>query len=148
MSEKKPRLALTGSYRMHQYFNFISHPITFFVNFILIINNENCYCNTPRLILSLLIMIIIIIKLKGGMMGLQLHYGLNDLKDFDLMGILPIILPVIMVGMLLVLIALIDLYQHRKTRKDVLIWTLIILFVNTLGPVLYFVIGRKDSEKS
>ncbi|PGB56135.1 PLDc N-terminal domain-containing protein, partial [Bacillus wiedmannii] len=29
----------------------------------------------------------------------------------------------------------------------VLIWTLIIIFVNVLGPILYFVIGRKDGEK-
>lgn len=81
-------------------------------------------------------------------MGMQLHYGLNDLKGIDLMAFLPIILPVIIVGMFLVLIALIDLYRHRKTRNNVLIWTLIILFANTLGPILYFVIGRKDSEKS
>jgi 4-amino-4-deoxy-L-arabinose transferase-like glycosyltransferase len=80
------------------------------------------------------------------MMGMQLHYGLNDFKDVDFMAFLPIILPIIVVGTLLVLIALIDLYRHRKTRKNVLIWTLIILFANTLGPILYFVIGRKDSE--
>ncbi len=82
------------------------------------------------------------------MVGMQLHYGLNDFKDIDIMAFLPIILPVVAVGALLVIIALIDLYQHRKTRKNVLIWTLIILFANTLGPILYFVIGRKDSEKS
>lgn len=81
-------------------------------------------------------------------MGMQLHYGLNDLKNIDLMAFLPIILPVIVVGTLLVLIALIDLYRHRKTRKNALIWMLIILFVNTLGPILYFVIGRKESERS
>ncbi|PDZ20820.1 PLD nuclease N-terminal domain-containing protein [Bacillus cereus] len=74
---------------------------------------------------------------------MQLHYGLNDLKDIDIMAFLPIVL----VGALLVFIALIDLYRHRKTRKNVLVWTLIILFVNVLGPILYFVIGRKDSEK-
>ncbi|MEY8351312.1 PLD nuclease N-terminal domain-containing protein [Bacillus cereus] len=79
---------------------------------------------------------------------MKLHYGLNDFKDIDLMAILPILLPVIFVGMILVLIALIDLYRHRKTRKNVLIWTLIILFVSILGPILYFVIGRKDSERS
>lgn len=78
---------------------------------------------------------------------MQLHYGWNDLKDMDIMAFLPIILPVIAVGALLVFIALIDLYRHRKTRKNVLVWTLIILFVNILGPILYFVIGRKDSEK-
>jgi len=82
------------------------------------------------------------------MMKMQLHYGLNDLKGIDFMAFLPIILPVIAVGTLLVLIALIDLYLHRKMRKNVLIWTLIILFANTLGPILYFVIGRKESERS
>ncbi|PEF04158.1 phosphatidylserine synthase [Bacillus thuringiensis] len=78
---------------------------------------------------------------------MKIHYGLNDLKDIDIMAFLPIILPVIAVGALLVLIAFIDLYRHRKTRKNVFVWTLIILFVNILGPILYFVIGRKDSEK-
>jgi uncharacterized sodium:solute symporter family permease YidK len=81
-------------------------------------------------------------------MNMQLHYGLNDLKDLDLIAFLPIVLPVVLVGMLLVLIALFDLYRHRKTRKNVLIWTLVILFANTLGPILYFVIGRKDCEES
>ncbi|HFK1682908.1 TPA: PLD nuclease N-terminal domain-containing protein [Bacillus tropicus] len=78
---------------------------------------------------------------------MKIHYGLNDLKDIDIMTFLPIILPVIAVGVLLVFIAFIDLYRHRKTRKNVLVWTLIILFVNILGPILYFVIGRKDSGK-
>ncbi|MBP3970078.1 PLDc_N domain-containing protein [Bacillus sp. WL1] len=78
---------------------------------------------------------------------MKIHYGLNDLKDIDIMAFLPIILPVIAVGALLVLIAFIDLYRHRNTRKNVLVWTLIILFVNILGPILYFVIGRKDGEK-
>ncbi|PFB26105.1 phosphatidylserine synthase [Bacillus cereus] len=78
---------------------------------------------------------------------MQLHYGWNDLKDIDIMAFLPIILPVIAVGVLLVSIALIDLYRHRNTRKNVLVWALIILFVNILGPILYFVMGRKDSEK-
>ncbi|MDI6678039.1 PLD nuclease N-terminal domain-containing protein [Bacillus wiedmannii] len=78
---------------------------------------------------------------------MKIHYGLKDLKDIDIMAFLPIILPVIAVGALLVFIALIDLYRNRKTRKNVLVWTLIIIFVNVLGPILYFVIGRKDSEK-
>lgn len=78
---------------------------------------------------------------------MQLHYGINDLKDFDLMPFLPIVLPVILVGFLLAMVALIDLYRNKNRRNNVLIWTLIIIFGNTLGPVLYFVIGRKDSEQ-
>ncbi|MBT2647784.1 PLDc_N domain-containing protein [Bacillus sp. ISL-34] len=78
---------------------------------------------------------------------MEFHYGWNELKDIDFMPILPIILPVIAIGLILVLIALIDLYRNRKTRKNVLLWTLIIIFANTIGPILYFVIGRKDSDK-
>ncbi|MFE4243577.1 PLD nuclease N-terminal domain-containing protein [Peribacillus butanolivorans] len=78
---------------------------------------------------------------------MQLHYGWDEFKNIDFMSFLPIILPVIAIGFILVLIALIDLYRHRKMRKNVLLWTLIIIFVNTLGPILYFVIGRKDSDR-
>ena len=85
-------------------------------------------------------------RLKG-MMKMKLQYGLGDLKDIDFMAFLPIIMPVIVVSTILILIALIDLYRHRKTRKNVLPWVLIILFANTLGPILYFTIGRKDSER-
>jgi len=77
---------------------------------------------------------------------MNMHYGLNDLNDIDIMSVLPIILPVMIIGLILIFTALIDLYRHRKTRKNVLIWTLIILFANTIGPILYFVIGRKDSD--
>ena len=48
---------------------------------------------------------------------MQLHYGLNDLKDIDIMTFLPIILPVIAVGALFSFIAFIDLYRHRKQEK-------------------------------
>ncbi|NOU97013.1 phosphatidylserine synthase [Paenibacillus sp. LMG 31456] len=78
---------------------------------------------------------------------MRMHYGWNELKEIDFMSLLPVILPVIAVGMILILIALMDLYKHRKTRKNVLLWSLTIIFVNTFGPILYFVIGRKDQEK-
>jgi len=98
---------------------------------VIIINNDNIYIE--------------LIKTKG-VKYMNLHYGLDDLKEIDIMSFLPIILPVVVIGIILILIALIDLYRNRKTRKNVLMWTLIIIFVNTLGPILYFVIGRKDSE--
>ena len=78
---------------------------------------------------------------------MKLHYGFDDLKDFNFMAYLPIILPVIVVSGVLILIALIDLYRHRKMRENVVLWAIIILFANTIGSILYFLLGRKDSER-
>ncbi|MFJ7755246.1 PLD nuclease N-terminal domain-containing protein [Peribacillus muralis] len=75
---------------------------------------------------------------------MQVHYGIEDIGSMDVMAYLPLILPFIAVAFLLVLIALIDLYRHRKSRDNLLIWTVVILFVSTIGPILYLVIGRKD----
>ncbi len=74
---------------------------------------------------------------------MNLHYGLDDLKDFDFVAILPIILPFFLIGFILVLLALIDLFRNRTYRQHVLMWTLIILLINPIGPILYFIIGRK-----
>lgn len=77
-------------------------------------------------------------------MKLKLNYTFDELQDIDWSVILPIIIPFIIIDLLLKLIAIIDLYKHRKTRKNVLLWSLIIIFVNTIGPIIYFAIGRKD----
>ncbi|WP_342442857.1 PLD nuclease N-terminal domain-containing protein [Lysinibacillus sp. FSL K6-0075] len=78
---------------------------------------------------------------------MKLHYGFEDLNQIDWVSILPILLPFVLVGFLLITVALIDLYKHRDTRENILMWAMIILFFNTIGSVLYFVIGRKGVNK-
>jgi len=80
-------------------------------------------------------------------LGMKLHYSFDDLGQIDWASILPILLPFLFVGFLLITIALVDLYRHRETRENILLWTIIILFFNTIGSVLYFVIGRKEVNK-
>ncbi|WP_427071581.1 PLD nuclease N-terminal domain-containing protein [Lysinibacillus fusiformis] len=75
---------------------------------------------------------------------MKLQYGFDEISQLDWASILPILLPFLLVGSILILIALIDLYRHRNRRENVLMWTIIIVFFNTIGPVLYFMIGRKD----
>nr|WP_144555039.1 PLDc N-terminal domain-containing protein [Bacillus sp. X1(2014)] len=77
---------------------------------------------------------------------MQLHYEWEDIKQIDFMAFIPFILPFIVLGSLLVFIALLDLFRHRKMRKNLPIWTMIIIFINIIGPILYFVLGRKDRE--
>ncbi|TKI53391.1 PLDc_N domain-containing protein [Lysinibacillus mangiferihumi] len=76
---------------------------------------------------------------------MKLHYGLNDLNEIDWLAVLQVIWPFMMVGFILILVALIDLYRHREVRTNVVLWTIIILFFNTIGPILYFTIGRKGA---
>ncbi len=74
------------------------------------------------------------------------HYGWDEIKDIEFLSFLPIILPLLVIDLILIIIALIDLYQNRYTRENILIWVLVIIFMNTIGPILYFIIGRKDRD--
>ncbi|MCL1696636.1 MULTISPECIES: PLDc N-terminal domain-containing protein [unclassified Lysinibacillus] len=78
---------------------------------------------------------------------MKLHYSFDDLGQLDWASILPIILPFLFVGFVLIIVALFDLYRHRDTRENILMWTIIILFFNSIGSVLYFVIGRREVNK-
>ena len=82
-----------------------------------------------------------------GVEKMKLHYGFNEFDQIDWGSILPILVPFLLVGFLLIIIALMDLYRHRHTRENILIWVVIILLFNTIGSVLYFIIGRKDVNK-
>lgn len=47
---------------------------------------------------------------------------------------------------ILPLIALIDLLRSHFANNDKLVWTIVVIFVVVIGPILYFTIGRKQKE--
>jgi uncharacterized membrane protein len=56
-----------------------------------------------------------------------------------------IIAPIIIIQLILLIVALVDLSRIEKTNGPKLLWVFIIVFVNIIGPILYFVIGRRNN---
>ena len=56
----------------------------------------------------------------------------------------PLILPLVLVQLVLMVTALVDLSKRQETRGPRWIWLLVIIFGEILGPVVYFVWGRKE----
>ena len=55
-----------------------------------------------------------------------------------------IITPLLIIQGILIIISLIDLVRTDQTNGPKWMWLLIIIFISMLGPVLYFVIGRRQ----
>jgi len=51
--------------------------------------------------------------------------------------------PIVVIQLILLVTALIDLVRSEETNGPKLVWLFIIVLISILGPVLYFVIGRK-----
>jgi hypothetical protein len=61
-----------------------------------------------------------------------------------LMKWLPLLIPVLIIQFGLMVSAIIDLSKQEKTRGPKGVWILVILLINFIGPILYFVIGREE----
>lgn len=61
-----------------------------------------------------------------------------------LLEYLPLILPFVIIELALLVAALLDLSRREKTRGPKWVWVLVILFVNLLGPIIYFLFGREE----
>lgn len=59
--------------------------------------------------------------------------------------ILPLLIPLFIIQIILIVVALRDLIPRTHTRGPKWLWVLIILFVNLIGPIIYFAIGREDA---
>jgi ABC-type ATPase involved in cell division len=61
-----------------------------------------------------------------------------------------LLIPVALIQIGLMLYALYDLFQEdRRVRGDSkIVWALIIAFVNIIGPLVYFFVGREESKGS
>lgn len=55
-----------------------------------------------------------------------------------------ILAPLLIIQFILMIVALIDLIRTEETNGPKWVWLLIILLVTTIGPILYFIIGRRN----
>jgi hypothetical protein len=61
------------------------------------------------------------------------------------MNLFNIILPVIIIQLILMAVALVDLKKSERVNGPKLMWVFIIIVVNLLGPVAYFIFGRRNN---
>jgi hypothetical protein len=61
-----------------------------------------------------------------------------------LMQFIPYLIPVLIIQLGLMISALVDLVRREQTHGPKWVWALVILFVNYIGPIIYFVAGRKE----
>ncbi|HAB0609928.1 TPA_asm: negative regulator of sigma-Y activity [Listeria monocytogenes] len=57
---------------------------------------------------------------------------------------IALIIPVILLYLALLLTAIIDLTKKWNTRKNPIIWLIVIIVINIFGPIAYFIFGRKE----
>jgi hypothetical protein len=68
----------------------------------------------------------------------MLGLGIPSFGELFIIGV-PLLL-----WLALTLIALIDILQHDFKGYDKIIWILLIIFLNPIGLLLYYIIGRKQ----
>jgi hypothetical protein len=60
--------------------------------------------------------------------------------------LLPLLVPILIIQLGLMAIALVDLFkEERQVRgRNKPLWALVIVFINIIGPLAYFFVGRED----
>jgi hypothetical protein len=54
-----------------------------------------------------------------------------------------IIAPILVLQLILVVSALYSLFKQEETNGPKWVWLLVILLISTIGPIIYFIFGRK-----
>ncbi|SEO65655.1 Phospholipase_D-nuclease N-terminal [Amphibacillus marinus] len=62
----------------------------------------------------------------------------------EVLEMIKLFMPLIILQFILMVAAIIALFKTEKTNGPRWLWLLIILFVSMIGPVAFFIIGRRQ----
>lgn len=68
-------------------------------------------------------------------------------QELDLLQrMIPLLIPLLIIQLGLMIAAVIDLARRpeEQVKGSKILWVLVIVLVNFIGPIIYFVVGRKD----
>lgn len=57
---------------------------------------------------------------------------------------IPLLVPIFLLQLGLMIFALVDLIRRKRTKGPKWVWALVIVLINLIGPVIYFIIGREE----
>lgn len=59
---------------------------------------------------------------------------------------IPFLIPIIIIELVLAITALVHVLKHPNYRFGTKIfWVLVVLFIQIIGPIIYFAVGREES---
>jgi hypothetical protein len=67
--------------------------------------------------------------------------------DLDIViDMLPFLIPLLLLELALLAIALVDLVRREHvTGGNKVVWIIVIILVNIIGPIIYLIFGRKEA---
>ena len=76
---------------------------------------------------------------------MKLNYGFDEIDQLleILPQLMPFLMPVLLLQLVMLIVALINFLKKELPMKDKVIWLLIIVCVQIIGPVVYFAVGSK-----
>jgi drug/metabolite transporter (DMT)-like permease len=63
----------------------------------------------------------------------------------ELSQYIPLLIPLFLLQLVLTAAALIDIFRNKRTKGPQWVWVLVVVFVATIGPIIYFLAGREES---
>lgn len=64
---------------------------------------------------------------------------MDNIREF-----IPFLVPVLVIQLALLVAALVDLIRRPRTKGPKWLWAVVIVLVNFIGPIVYFVAGREE----
>jgi len=65
----------------------------------------------------------------------------------QIIKMLPFLIPLVILELVLLVVALIDIIKRQSvTGNNKVVWVLIIVLFQIIGPIVYFVFGRKETN--
>jgi len=66
--------------------------------------------------------------------------GFETIKEM-----LPFLIPLVLLQIALMVIALVDLVRRKRVKGDSkILWVVLIVFINIIGPIVYLLLGREE----
>ena len=64
----------------------------------------------------------------------------------ELNEVLPFLIPIVIAELILLVVTLRHIFTHEKYKRGTrLLWVIIAVCIQIIGPILYFVLGREES---